>query len=373
MPSAAATAVSMDVEKLYRCQQFFLHQLLPDRQCTFDVLEYQTSMDKFTQYYHAVSKEKPSSLADRFQIVGTMPVRRAAYRFASTRTNGQADYITRTPTGEPGSTPLVPPHAWAPAVKKAADRATADHIGSPSESEVLVAGAKTGAETGAKGGLKTGAKGGLKTGAKGGLKTGAKGGAKGGAKTAAKAGAKARAKATTGKKASAGEGQDGVEGSEAVPLQPLKWRKGVAQVPFAVHFLPNSGDASFGKPAAAQLVSLLRARGIQWLFLVSVGGITTYAARELATWCCFEVWPLLSCLCPAVTHQAFPPHRLLSPEEKKAFYDEWKVTPAQVSRMQVTDAAAKYYGYVPGDVVAIRRNTFVGFLDAFRVVVHVPV
>jgi DNA-directed RNA polymerase subunit H len=357
MPSAAATAVSMDVEKLYRCQQFFLHQLLPDRQCTFDVLEYQTSMDKFTQYYHAVSKEKPSSLADRFQIVGTMPVRRAAYRFASTRTNGQTDFITRTPTGEPGSTPLVPPHAWAPAVKKAADRATADNA-APSDQPEVSATAGAGAKTGTRAGPNAGSKAGLKAGPKAGAKTG---------------GAKARAKATTGKKTSAGEGQDGVEGGEAVPLQPLKWRKGVAQVPFVVHFLPNSGDASFGKPAAAQLVSLMRARGIQWLFLVSVGGITTYAARELATWCCFEVWPLLACLCPAVTHQAFPPHRLLSPEEKKAFYDEWKVTPAQVSRMQVTDAAAKYYGYVPGDVVAIRRNTFVGFLDAFRVVVHVPV
>jgi DNA-directed RNA polymerase subunit H (RpoH/RPB5) len=39
----------------------------------------------------------------------------------------------------------------------------------------------------------------------------------------------------------------------------------------------------------------------------------------------------------------------------------------------VSDAAAKYYGYVPGDVVAVRRNTFAGHLDAFRVVVHVPV
>ena len=366
----------MDVEKLYRCQQFFLVHLLPDRRCTFDVLEYQTSMDKFAQYYHAVSKEKPSCLADRFQIVGTMPVRRAAYRFASTRTNGQADSASHHAHSEAGATPSVPAHAWPPSVKKAAEVAErarlSDAAGSspvplpaPTPSSTSTdrssAGAKANAGASVPGQLASKARPAAR--AKAGGKAEGKAGAKAGARAGAKAGAKADKRALE------------CDGAAVAVVQPapLVWRKGVAQVPFVVHFLPNAGDASFGKPAAASLVALMRAQGIRWLFLVTVGGITPYAARELATWCCFEVWPLMACLCPAVTHQAFPPHRLLGPAEKKAFYAKWKVTPAQVSRMQVTDAAAKYFGYVPGDVVAVRRNTFVGFLDAFRVVVHVPI
>ena len=325
MPSANATVVTMDVEKLYRCHEFFLTQLLVDRKCTFDVQEYHTSMDNFLRYYHVVSKEKPSCLADRFQITGSMPVRRAAYRFASTRTRGQSEPVEGRTQSAAGTMPPVPPHAWPPAVKKASEAADRIRPAAPVQGPVVSAA------------------------------------------TAAQAAGPAK-QGAGGPPLPSRQSQ----GATATDV-PLKWRKGIAQVPFVVHFLPNAGDASFGKPAAAALVASMRARNIRWLFLVTVGGITPYAARELSSWCCFEVWPLLACLCPAVTHQAFPAHRLLGAREKKEFYDKWKVTPAQVPRMQVSDAAAKYYGYVPGDVVAVTRNTFVGKLAAFRVVVHVAV
>ena len=53
-----ATPVAMDMQKLWQCQQFFIKHLLPARQATFNVLEYQTSLKKFAQYYDLVRDQR---------------------------------------------------------------------------------------------------------------------------------------------------------------------------------------------------------------------------------------------------------------------------------------------------------------------------
>lgn len=72
---ANATPVAMDMEKLFRCQQFFIKHLLPARGCTFDVLEYQTGREKFERFFQAVRTFPDYEMY--FHITGTIPVRRA--------------------------------------------------------------------------------------------------------------------------------------------------------------------------------------------------------------------------------------------------------------------------------------------------------
>lgn len=293
-----ATPVAMDMQKLWQCQQFFIKHLLPARQATFNVLEYQTSLKKFAQYYDLVRDQ--SNLASHFQITGTLPIRRAMKRFAVTATVDEPTVpnMPRNDALPEGSTiPAVVEAAWPASVKKALKQELAK------------------------------------------------------------------------------EEQDETDGSdddsEATPRVKFEWNtRGTTKVKFLVHFLPSVADISFGKTTAVELIKCMREHGYQWLFLVTVSGLTTYAARELQASCAFETWPMKTCLSRLNTHFTVPPFRRLTLKEKKDFFAKWRVSQAQVSRMQVTDPTAKFYGFVPGDVVQIRRRTFVGCVDAYRVITH---
>eukprot|EP00802_Teleaulax_amphioxeia_P021273 Tamp_21618.p1 GENE.Tamp_21618~~Tamp_21618.p1 ORF type:complete len:256 (-),score=76.99 Tamp_21618:367-1080(-) len=56
-------------------------------------------------------------------------------------------------------------------------------------------------------------------------------------------------------------------------------------------------------------------------------------------------------------HEAVPQHRLLSPKEKKALLQRYKVTDDQLPRIPIVDPVAKYLGLRRGDVVEITRQS----------------
>lgn len=313
-----ATPVAMDMKKLWQCQQFFIKHLLPARQATYSVREYQTNMKKFEQYYDLVRDQ--TNLAEHFQITGTLPIRRAVKRFAVVATIDEPTVpnMPRNDNIPEGSTiPAVDEKAWPASVKKALlqEREEVE-----AEAEAEESGEESGEEFGE-------------------------------------------------------EGEEEGGGAESPQVKEVKFEwnaRGTTKVKFLVHFLPSAADISFGKTPAVELIQYMRENGYQWLFLVTVSGLTTYATRELQASCAFETWPMKTCLSRLNTHFTVPPHRRLSPKEKKDFFAKWRVSQAQVSRMYVTEKIAKFYGYVPGDVIEIQRRTFVGCVLAYRVVTHAP-
>ena len=348
------TLVAMDAEKLFRCQLFFTKHMLRDRRCTFDVFEYQTSLEKFTEFYNAVSKDRTTSFSDHFQITGTIPVRAAVRKFAEhmalpatakldspdntvpqTHTSIQQHMPIASRAPAKASVPQVPQKSWPVSVLRAHQTQQVQqaqhvqHVQQAQQAQQTQRGPARKKRRGPQSSAPVTATGSL-------------------ACSTNDTAMPCKTSCVTGPAAS-------------------------PDVKFLVHFLCSVSDMSFGKTAASALVNSMRAKGCMWLFLVTVSGITTYATRELQAFCPFEAWPMRMCLMPAVTHYTFPAHRLLAPREKKEFYAKWKVSQAQMPRMQVSDPVARYYGFVPGDVVEIQRRTFAGTVPAYRVVVHAAV
>lgn len=140
---------------------------------------------------------------------------------------------------------------------------------------------------------------------------------------------------------------------------------------FMVHFVPTMSDKTFGKRPAEGLVAYMKERGIERLFLVTSTAVTPQAQKVLQEEVHVEYWPMLACLCEAERHYTVPEVRRLTVKEKKAFYAEHSLTYTNMARMLVTERMARYWDFLPGDLIHIRRRTHVGVLDGeMRVVVQ---
>ena len=455
MPSSS-TVVAMDADKLFKCTTFFLKHLLLDRKATFDVLEYQTCLQRFREYYNAVSGERSLSLADRFQITGTMPVRALVYKGVTrgpsadvqstqaklstqakppTQANTKKIKLAKTtkPTTAaspstqvyPSTQAKLPTQAKPPTQAKLSTQAKPPTQAKTNKTKLAkpttpatVAKPTTPATVAEPSNKATAKKGRLKN-----AKQTPEENLLTKANPSDHAAPKKRSRKVTdvgpalsdqteaeshhgrpgqvatdktneaagvagGSRSQAGDDDGGAESAEGVGpatafcssgihgggdravVAKSAEASGTSEVKFVVHFLLSATDLTFGKDAAVALVKSMRASGFGWLFLVTVGSITLHAARELQAFCPFEVWPMKTCLMPAISHYTFSPHRVLTARQKKKFYEKWKISAAQVPRVVVTDPAVKYYGLVPGDVVEIQRNTYVGVITSYRVVVH---
>ena len=57
------------------------------------------------------------------------------------------------------------------------------------------------------------------------------------------------------------------------------------------------------------------------------------------------------------THRKVSPHRILSPEEKVAFIEKYRVNPELMPCIDSQDALAKWIGARPGDVIEVLRKS----------------
>lgn len=66
-------------------------------------------------------------------------------------------------------------------------------------------------------------------------------------------------------------------------------------------------------------------------------------------------------------HELVPQHILLSPEEKKALLDRYRLKPNQLPRVMKDDPVARYLGLRRGDIVKIiRKSTTAGRYASYR-------
>jgi len=56
-------------------------------------------------------------------------------------------------------------------------------------------------------------------------------------------------------------------------------------------------------------------------------------------------------------HYLVPKHEILSPEEKKAVLEKYRVAPYKLPLMRTSDPIAKVIGAIPGDLVKITRDS----------------
>ena len=70
-----------------------------------------------------------------------------------------------------------------------------------------------------------------------------------------------------------------------------------------------------------------------------------------------------------IEHDIVPEHKILTPEEKLIFYEEYSCKKKNLPRILNTDPVAKYYNMKPGDICKIIRVSEVsGSVFSYRIV-----
>uniref|UniRef100_A0A061QSZ9 DNA-directed RNA polymerase II subunit E n=1 Tax=Tetraselmis sp. GSL018 TaxID=582737 RepID=A0A061QSZ9_9CHLO len=98
--------------------------------------------------------------------------------------------------------------------------------------------------------------------------------------------------------------------------------------------------------------------GVNRAIMVMPGELTSFAKttlQDISSKFLIEQFKEHELLVNITHHILVPEHRLLSPEEKRALLNRYKVSDTQLPRIQMADPVARYYGLQRGQVVRIVR------------------
>ena len=136
-------------------------------------------------------------------------------------------------------------------------------------------------------------------------------------------------------------------------------------------FLPD--DDKVGVKTIKQYCEMMKEASVSHAILVVKQGVTPFAKtalQEMASTYLIEHFRDAELLVDVTEHRLVPAHALLSPEDRQALLDRYKLRAEQLPRIQRTDPVARYYGLVRGQVVKIvRPSETAGKYVTYRLVV----
>ena len=121
-------------------------------------------------------------------------------------------------------------------------------------------------------------------------------------------------------------------------------------------FLPD--DDKVGVKTIKQYCEMMKEASVSHAILVVKQGVTPFAKtalQEMASTYLIEHFRDAELLVDVTEHRLVPAHALLSPEDRQALLDRYKLRAEQLPRIQRTAPVARYYGLKVGDVVKIVR------------------
>ena len=121
-------------------------------------------------------------------------------------------------------------------------------------------------------------------------------------------------------------------------------------------FLPD--DDKVGVKTIKQYCEMMKEASVSHAILVVKQGVTPFAKtalQEMASTYLIEHFRDAELLVDVTEHRLVPAHALLSPEDRQALLDRYKLRAEQLPRIQRTDPVARYYGLKVGDVGKIVR------------------
>jgi DNA-directed RNA polymerase I, II, and III subunit RPABC1 len=113
--------------------------------------------------------------------------------------------------------------------------------------------------------------------------------------------------------------------------------------------------------------------GYSCLIIVCKGSITSFARQFITTDVnnlMVQVFSEKELSFNITKHELVPIHELLTEQETTQIKKKYKTTLKHFPNMLITDPVAKYYGYVPGNLIRIiRKSPTAGEYVSYRVVV----
>ena len=129
------------------------------------------------------------------------------------------------------------------------------------------------------------------------------------------------------------------------------------------------GDKSIGIGEFRKFIHEVNERNVHTGVLVTGAAVTQSGQKLIPTVLpkIIEIFYEQDLLVNITHHELVPKHQMLSPLEKKALLERYRVKETQLPRILVTDPVARYYGLRRGQVVKIvRRSETAGRYASYR-------
>ncbi|EIW84217.1 RPB5 subunit of DNA-directed RNA polymerase [Coniophora puteana RWD-64-598 SS2] len=123
-------------------------------------------------------------------------------------------------------------------------------------------------------------------------------------------------------------------------------------------FIYFSDERSVGIKTMRKLIAILEEKSIQRAIIIFPGAMTGAARKvivAMASQYRIEEFSESDLLVNITHHILVPKHEVLTPEQKKALLEKYRLKDTQLPRIQLADPVARYYGLRRGQVVKITR------------------